>query len=168
MRLCLACHQDRLATLLDTTTHLVFVDVDCGRVTELAQCGIPYAAPRVLAERLDSLQTGTLLCGGISRQDRLSLEGRGVRVIPWLCGSLDRVAEALLSGDVAGLAMPGCPCRCRGLGPGAGGGRGHRGGRGCGGARTKAGAGCEGPGPENGPKQAQAADAKTPAKEKTP
>jgi len=54
-------------------------------------------------------QIATLLCGAISARALHLLDERGIRVIPWICGSVERIAAAYYEGIdiVKRFAMPG-------------------------------------------------------------
>ena len=57
-----------------------------------------------------------IICGAISAHARSLLEDEGIRIIPWVCGTVSSIIETFKNGeDIAvRFAMPGCRGRCRG------------------------------------------------------
>ena len=57
-----------------------------------------------------------MMCGAISAHARSLLEERGIRVIPWICGTVTSVIETFRNGGevTVRFAMPGCRGRCGG------------------------------------------------------
>jgi predicted Fe-Mo cluster-binding NifX family protein len=118
MELCLACHQDRLATLLDTASRLVFVRIDQDGTRAVAECLHPGAGAGGLIRAMDGQGVRTLVCGAICRELFEALQAGGLTVVPWLSGASGEVAEAVAAGRAEAYRMPGCACgrrrrRCR-------------------------------------------------------
>lgn len=119
MELCLACHEDRLATLLDTATRLVFIRIDQDGTRTVAECLHPGAGPGGLIRAMAGQGVHTLVCGAICRELFAALQAGGLTVVPWLSGAPGEVAEAVAAGRAEAYRMPGCACgrrrrRCRG------------------------------------------------------
>ena len=115
--------QHRIAPVFDIGgCILVLEDGSGARGEHLLQC----AEPLHRAEELHALNVATLICGAISRPMREALETRGIGVVGFVAGDLDRVLAAWECGRLDDtFAMPGCRgagCRCagqqRGFGPG--------------------------------------------------
>ncbi|MFW6253746.1 MAG: NifB/NifX family molybdenum-iron cluster-binding protein [Chitinivibrionales bacterium] len=65
------------------------------------------------AQLLRRFDIQVLMCGAISHIAQQVVEQNGIRVIPWLCGSVDGAVEAFLSGEesLQAFFMPGYGCR---------------------------------------------------------
>ncbi|MGE4552073.1 MAG: dinitrogenase iron-molybdenum cofactor biosynthesis protein [Desulfovibrionaceae bacterium] len=115
---CLACYQDRLASVFDTASelrlyHRLGGDIrPAGRLTLVSQ----DAADRTSA--LLACGVTHLYCGALPSATRRTLELSGVAVTDWLRGGVDEVVEALRQGSFEHLRMPGAVPP--GTAPGAG------------------------------------------------
>ncbi|MFO7899077.1 MAG: NifB/NifX family molybdenum-iron cluster-binding protein [Planctomycetota bacterium] len=120
-------HLGRVSPLFDAAQRLaVYQPGPAGA----AASGEIHAAGLDPQQRLAALResgVGTLICGAISAYAHNLLAAAGVRVIPWVCGPVDGVVNAYLSGGLSAprWAMPGCRRgarrrgrRGRGRGPG--------------------------------------------------
>ncbi|EMG37744.1 dinitrogenase iron-molybdenum cofactor biosynthesis protein [Desulfocurvibacter africanus PCS] len=107
--LCLACHQGRLATLLETATELRFYSLerDQAVLREVRACS--GASVRLLAELLAVRGASALICGALTGCCRMTLEHQGITVLPWIAGSVEQVLGAHAQGRLDTLVMPGCP-----------------------------------------------------------
>lgn len=119
--------QHRIAPVFDVGGCILVLEDGSGpRGEHLLQC----AQPLHRAEELHALDVCTLICGAISRPMREALEARGINVVGFVAGDLDRVLSAWERGRLDdSFAMPGC----RGAGC-------RRGGQGFGPRREEAGA----------------------------
>ena len=104
---CLACYQDRLASVFDTASELRLYhrrgdDIHpAGRLTLVSQ----DAADRTSA--LLACGVTHLYCGALPTATRRLLEVSGVQVTDWLCGGVDEVVAAVRQGSTDHLRMPG-------------------------------------------------------------
>jgi predicted Fe-Mo cluster-binding NifX family protein len=125
MRIAFAAWNDRIAPVFDVTRHLHIVDTagpDAARERdEPFEDGWP--ADRVA--RLAALGVDVVVCGAISRPQAALIQAYGIRIHPFVTGSVDEVVGAWRSGRIARrvFAMPGCEGGRGGFG---------RGGPGCG------------------------------------
>ncbi len=119
MLLCLACFEDRLASLLDTATDLRLFEVRDEGVRERGKLPPPLS-PLSLPADLVRAGVEALCCGAVSGRLLHALQDRGLSVRPWLRGSPQEVLAAWRAGELETLRMPGC-------GPGACGGKPRRG-----------------------------------------
>ncbi len=107
--LCLACHDGRLATLLETATELRFYgpgqSLNCAREEGGPVCSNPHDLADLLLRR----GADQLICGAITGCCRATLERRGIRVVPWIAGQVGQVLAAHEENRLDSLAMPGCP-----------------------------------------------------------
>ncbi|BFR47357.1 dinitrogenase iron-molybdenum cofactor biosynthesis protein [Nitratidesulfovibrio sp. HK-II] len=119
---CLACYEDRLATLLETAAELRCVRMTGGVPMERTVLSVPDGGPTPLIDVLSRHGVSLLVCGGIRPCWRSAVEMAGIAVLPWLSGSEADVLSALARGRPDALAMPGCrPHRARGVGARRGG-----------------------------------------------
>lgn len=107
--LCLACHDGRLATLLETATELRFYEPGQGRNYTSEEGGHVCSNPHELADLLMRRGADELICGAITGCCRATLELRGIRVVPWIAGRVEQVLTAHESSCLDALSMPGCP-----------------------------------------------------------
>lgn len=121
--LCLSCHGQRLATLLETSAELrLYMRQERGYVLRQSLLVPGGSSERAVVLQVLGSDAGLLVCGGLTRQSQLLLERGGVRVLGWMCGPLRGVLRACRLDCLGRLGMPGCP-GCAGRG-----GRGGRGG----------------------------------------
>jgi len=104
--------QKRIAPVFDIGGRiLVLEDGSASREEHLMVCSQPLHR----AEELGALRVGLLICGAISRSMQEALAARGIVVIGFIAGDLERVIAAWQQERLDDtFAMPGC--RCAGLG----------------------------------------------------
>lgn len=104
--------QHRIAPVFDIGGRvLVLGGGGAAREEHLLQCPQPLRR----AEELHALGVGTLICGAISRSMSEALEARGIAVVGFVAGDLERVLAAWERGGLDdSFAMPGCRCAGRG------------------------------------------------------
>lgn len=104
--------QHRIAPVFDIGGEILVLGNGAGaREEHLLQCSQPLHR----AEELRALKVGTLICGAISRPMAEALAARGITVVGFVAGDLDRVVAAWELGRLdETFAMPGC----RGVGRG--------------------------------------------------
>ncbi len=115
MKLAIAISKGRIAPLFDTSRRLLILELGEDRPVwsedlELLEDG-EFSRVAVMTR----LNVHTLICGAISRELAASLEGRGVRVVAFISGDIDRVVQAFLADTLHSdvFCMPGCGCRRR-------------------------------------------------------
>ncbi len=126
MRVAIPTWQGSVSPVLDVARSLLLVDVDAG--VEQGRRTEPLSEAGVLARAgcIKALSVNVLICGAVSWPLEQALSSSGIDVIPHVCGNVDEVLEAYLSGRPWNRAflMPGCGgCRHR-RGRGGGGRRG--------------------------------------------
>jgi predicted Fe-Mo cluster-binding NifX family protein len=126
----------RISPVFDVAAKVVLIDVDAGRETRREEHRLPGADSATRMAEFLNLGAGVLICGAISAPIEAKLAASEVEVVGFVCGRINEVLAAYLSGDLAkgAFAMPGCrkwpgPQRAnempRGFGMGgSGGGRG--------------------------------------------
>ena len=118
MLLCLACFEDRLASLLDTATDLRLFEVDGGQAQAQGVLPPPLSALSLPAD-LSRAGVRVLCCGAVTGRLLHALRAAGLDVRPWLRGGPQEVLAAWQAGELDRFRMPGC-------GPGACGGKPRR------------------------------------------
>jgi len=120
MRVAIPTWEGNVSPVLDVAQNLLVIDIEAGveqarRLEPLGETGVAARA-----RRLRSLSVNVLICGAVSWPLEQALVSAGIEVIAHICGNVDEVLRAYLSGRL--------PCRAF-LMPGCGGFR-HRWGRG--------------------------------------
>ncbi len=109
MKAAIPIFDDRVSPLFDAARCLVLVDIEDGREIRRGQRSLdePEMAPR--ARRVAELGVDVLICGAISQQLEDMLRAAGVQVIPRICGPVEEVLTAFVSGKLPEKAflMPG-------------------------------------------------------------
>ncbi|MCE5266013.1 MAG: hypothetical protein LLG97_21090 [Deltaproteobacteria bacterium] len=129
MKVAVTVWEDTVSTVCDFSNRLLLLDVTGDRVGK--RSSIPFEDGKLLerVRQLEALGVDVLLCGAISGPLERMIRGAGVKVIPYLRGSIDDIVRAYLEGGLSDtrFILPGCgPPADRGRG------RGHRrGGFGC-------------------------------------
>jgi predicted Fe-Mo cluster-binding NifX family protein len=124
MLVCVACFDDRVATLLETATELRFYSQSAlepvrgqgyAAMPVAVQCGavvLPAPVQRLgmtgLIGLLEASGAAVLLCGGLTCCALEALRNSGVHVVPWIGGSPGEVAQAWWSDSIGSMKMPGC------------------------------------------------------------
>ena len=115
MLVCLACYGDRVAALLESATELRFYsampgDPSAAEARARVRLHVPVAElglPTFL-DVLRSAGARGLVCGGLTGCVLEGLARSGLRVVPWVGGTAEEVAQAWAAGRIATMKMPGC------------------------------------------------------------
>ena len=124
-----------VSPVFDTARELLLVEKEGERELSRRQMTLDQRLPLQRAVWLGGLGVDVLICGAISRELALLLDGQGVAVIPFVSGGVDEVLSAYTAHQLADprFLMPGCGrgrfgfCRSRGPRSGRPGGRGRSG-----------------------------------------
>jgi predicted Fe-Mo cluster-binding NifX family protein len=110
-RVALAVWRGCLSTTLDFASNLLVVDMDGQKEAARKQVRLDGSSPQATALTLEEQGVGVVICGAISRSLACSLEMRGIRVVPFVSGSVDEVISAFARGtlDDGRFLMAGCP-----------------------------------------------------------
>jgi len=130
MMVAFAVWDDRISPVFDAAGTLLVAEIEGGQVTRRRQEPIQGNLPTEKVARLKALGVQTLVCGAVSRPLADMIAAEGIRLVPFVAGTVDEVIAAytrdLLPGPT--FAMPGCGRRRRGrFGRGRGRGGGGRG-----------------------------------------
>lgn len=116
MNLCLACFEDRLASLLENATSFRLYHLESGMASPAGGFDIAQRDTAHLISALSSFDVDMLVCGGVTGCTRRLLMQAGLDVHPWVRGTVEDVLKAIVNDDLEHLAMPGCGGRRCGRG----------------------------------------------------
>ncbi len=108
---------NRLSTVFDTADELLMLETGPGVAPE--QSRARWKEDTVIARTAQIKESGVqvLICGALSGSVARMLNAAGVRVIPFIRGTVDEVLEAFCNGTLSGkhFFLPGCtPCEGQG------------------------------------------------------
>lgn len=106
-RVCLACHGQRLATLLETATSLRLYRVTEDDFLEEAAWAMPDGGLAVVAALLARSGVALLVCGGVTCCCLNHFTRQGLAVAPWIAGDVPTVLAALRANRLETLLSPG-------------------------------------------------------------
>lgn len=109
MKAAIPIFENRISPLFDTAQHLVLVEIENGRELRRAEHALSEAELVPRARRVAGLGVDILICGAISCELKNMLQSAGVEVMPQICGPVEDVLAAFLSGELADMPflMPG-------------------------------------------------------------
>lgn len=120
-RFCLACHGNRLASLLETASLFRLYRLAPPHILEEGTCPMPDGGLPALAGLLRRLEVGVLVCGGATCCCLTHFRRAGVAVAPWLAGDIETVLAAISENRLESLLVPGArPSRALDAGRGLG------------------------------------------------
>lgn len=116
VRAAFANSEDRIAPVFDTARELYLVESESGRILSETKEVLSGTQPIQKVSRLVELGAKTLVCGAISRPVHAMVTAYGIRVFPFVAGTLPEVVHAWLDAklDEGTFSMPGCFGRRRG------------------------------------------------------
>lgn len=106
--------QGRVSPVFDTTRKIIVVLVKDGREMSRSEEILIKHLPPLRIQRLVDLEVKVLICGAISRPLSEMCSSAGIKIIPWVSGTIDEVLMAFFGGNLPNPehTMPGC-CRPR-------------------------------------------------------
>ncbi len=107
--ICLACYQDRLASVFDNASEYRLYETDQdNHIYPAGRLSLPSKDPMDRTSAIMACGVTCILCGAVCDTTRKHLERGGIAVHPWLTGTIDETLRAYLQGSLADFAMPGC------------------------------------------------------------
>lgn len=106
--LCLACYQDRLASVFDNADSFRIFKVESGNICPAGHISLPKRDPVDRTTAIQACGVKQLICGAICGCTLNMLVRSGINVTPWICGDVDVVLDAYRNDDLEALTMPGC------------------------------------------------------------
>ncbi|HLI03251.1 MAG TPA: NifB/NifX family molybdenum-iron cluster-binding protein [Terracidiphilus sp.] len=109
MKLAIAVSGDRVANALDFARRLLLVDCEGGREISRSEAAVVDKLPLNRARFLAALGVEVLICGAVSRFLAESLVTLGIRIVPFVSGSVAEVLNAYFEDGLESgrLLMPG-------------------------------------------------------------
>jgi predicted Fe-Mo cluster-binding NifX family protein len=100
----------RISPVLDVAGRLLLVSTEDSAEVARREANLEQAPLAARVKRIRELGVDVLICGALSWPLEAMLVSAGVRVIPQMCGSVEDVLRAFLSGQLTDEAfrMPGC------------------------------------------------------------
>ncbi len=117
MIVCLACYEDRLASIFENATEYKFFEVrDNGEICPAGHLSLPSKDPTDRTSAIMACGVSHLICGAVCYQTRKAIETTGMQLFPFIKGAVEEVLHAFREDSLHSLAMPGCrrQMRCRG------------------------------------------------------
>jgi predicted Fe-Mo cluster-binding NifX family protein len=111
MKVALSIWNGRISPVFDVSERCLIIDdgssASNGEIVDFAGWTSDEKA-RFLAEK----GVSTLICGAVSHEYEESFLARGIELIPFIAGPIERVAEAWRAGSLlrGSFSMPGCGC----------------------------------------------------------
>ena len=126
MKMAITSWNGRISPVFDVSRQIVVMEAKDGRVINRQERDLESSEPSAKVAKLTELGIDTLICGAVSRPLADMIVARGIKLVPFVAGETEQVAEAYLAGSLlnTAFAMPGCCVRRRGF-IGSGGGRGR-------------------------------------------
>jgi len=104
---CLACHGDRLASLLEKATAFRIYRLEEAAFTEESVWPMPEEGLPLLVQFLARSGVVLLICGGVTCCCLKHITRRGLAVAPWISGDAPAVLAALRQNRLETLLAPG-------------------------------------------------------------
>ncbi|MGD9210399.1 MAG: NifB/NifX family molybdenum-iron cluster-binding protein [Desulfobacteraceae bacterium] len=98
MQVALTVWEDRISPLFDAASKLLIVQIHDGRILTKHLEQFECSSILFCAARLDNLGISVLICGGISEFSEKLIEARGIRVLSFTSGVVEKVLEDYLAG----------------------------------------------------------------------
>lgn len=108
---------NRVSTVFDAADELLIIDNTMGVEPEPSRALWREDTLIARTTRIRELGVQVLICGALSGAVERMLEAAGIRVIPFIRGTVDEVFDAFCRGNLKGkrFFLPGCvPCKGRG------------------------------------------------------
>ena len=98
MRVALTVWQGRISPLFDATRMLLIAQVDKGKIAARHYEPIECDSAVRRAAKLDDLEVNILICGGISDEFAKPIEAQGIRIVPFVSGSVEEGLHTHVTG----------------------------------------------------------------------
>ena len=109
MRIAIAHWNGRISPVFDVSDRLLLIDIEGGREQRREDIKLTSDNPLERAKELSELGVGILICGAISNVMEILLDGAGIQVLGFLCGNIESIIGAFISGQLSDARywMPG-------------------------------------------------------------
>lgn len=115
MRLGIATHEGRVSPVLDVAQRLRVVSIDAKTSTDQRDVALAAESLCGRVQEIQATEIDVLICGALSRPLEAALAAAGIHVLAQICGDVEGVLQAYLTGRLTERAflMPGCCGRRR-------------------------------------------------------
>ncbi len=100
--------QGRVSPVFDVAGRVLLADIISGEIIRCGDLQLGAEDPHNRSVLLSSTGVEVLLCGAISCSFELALTAVGIRVRSQICGPIELVLQAYMSGQLDCYQMPGC------------------------------------------------------------
>lgn len=118
VKVCITHHLGHVSPVFDVARHFLVVSIGDGQGQIRQEATLETTDPFLRAQKIKDLGVDVVVCGAISQAYEMALSAKGIKVISFVCGSLEEVLSAFVNRGLrdARFRMPGfCgPRRCRG------------------------------------------------------
>ena len=112
MNICLACFEDRLASVFENASELkIYAESSDGDHLYLSGVGTIPLSGREIFKEVEAIQkqgSTLLICGAMCGRTRFALEQSGLKIMAWIKGDVMQVTEAYCNNTLESQIMPGC------------------------------------------------------------
>lgn len=100
MRIAIPTFGDRVSPRFDCSNSFCLISIENNNVIEKSNVLLPSNNPITGIEELIKLKVDLLICGAINGFTVRMLQDKGVKVIPWVIGEVDKILNSYLSGEL--------------------------------------------------------------------
>ena len=110
MKIALTVWDNRISPVFDSAHVIQVAEIHSRKVVSKRYEPMDPDLPLHLGNRLTQLGVSVLICGAISEEPADILETAGIRLIPFIAGSADKVLDGIAKGTaiLPDFLMPGC------------------------------------------------------------
>ncbi|MFH1630035.1 MAG: NifB/NifX family molybdenum-iron cluster-binding protein [Pseudomonadota bacterium] len=110
MKIAVSIWEGKVSPVFDTASRLLVLDMEEKRETSRFEMYLDDQTLIRKCSRIQVLGVDVLICGAISRHFEDMLTTSGIRVIPWVCGSVTEILGSYMEGSLlhSRFSMPGC------------------------------------------------------------
>ncbi len=110
MKMALTVWENRISPVFDSAQMLLIAEIKNKEVTKRRYEPFVPDLPSRMADRLSELDVAVLICGAISELPANIIEATGIKLIPFITGSADKVLDLYARGIkiTPAFLMPGC------------------------------------------------------------
>jgi len=115
MKMAITSWNGRVSPVFDVSRQVVALEAKDGKIIRRQEHHFESDEASAKVVKLCELGVDTLICGAVSRPLADMITARGIRLVSFVSGETDRVADAYLRGSLpnTAFAMPGCCGRRR-------------------------------------------------------
>lgn len=109
MKVAFSVWNGRIAPVFDVAGTVLIREVVDGEITNESTISVSVDDAFEKIETLVENGVTDIVCGALSRRFQMFIQGRGIKVTPFISGDIDKVSSAFISGLLdSSFSMPGC------------------------------------------------------------